>query len=256
MAKNKVEITGIDTKKLKSISETEMTKLFIELRNGSKIAKEKLVEGNIKLVLSILKKYQNRVDNMDDLFQIGCIGLLKSIDNFDLSYNVRFSTYAVLMIEGEVKRYIRDNNQVRISRSIKELAYNIINFKNNYINTFSRVPTNDEICKELKITPYELSLSLQSLIEPVSIFEPVYNDGGDTIYLLDQIEDKPNESLDELLALRKSLEKLNDKERNILIERYFIGSSQTEIAKTLGISQAQVSRIENSAINNIRKLIR
>lgn len=256
MAKNKVEITGINTKELTYLKNDEMTELFKELKNGVKSSKEKLIKGNLKLVLSILKRYQNKVENMDDLFQIGCVGLIKAIDNFDLSYNVKFSTYAVLMIEGEVKRYIRDNNQVRISRSIKELAYSIINYKEEFFLENYRYPKNDEICNNFNITSYELSVALQSLSEPVSIFEPIYNDGGDTIYLLDQIEDKSNStSLEDLISLKKAINKLKDKEKDILIRRYYIGDSQTEIASSLGISQAQVSRIETSALNNIKKLI-
>lgn len=256
MSKNKVDIVGIDTKKLLRLNEEEMVNLFKSFQNGNKNSKDKLVEGNLRLVLSILKRYQNKVDNMDDLFQIGCVGLIKAIDNFDLSFNVKFSTYAVFMIEGEIKRYIRDSNQVRISRSIRELAYSIINYKEEFLNNFSRYPTNDEICLDLKITPYDLSSALQCLIEPISIFEPIYNDGGDTIYLLDQIEDKKNISIDESISLKKAIENLSDKERDIIIKRYFLGVPQTEIASILGISQAQVSRLENSALNNVRKLIR
>ena len=257
MAKNKVEITGVDTRTLKTLSNEEMTNLFKIYKEGDKKAKDKLVEGNLKLVLSILRKYHNKVENMDDLFQTGCIGLVKAIDNFDLSYNVNFSTYAVLMIDGEVKRYIRDNNQIRISRSIKEMAYSIINYKEEYFDKYSCYPSNDQICEHLKIKPFELSLSLLSLNEAVSIFEPIYNDGGDPIFLVDQIADKSSSNnLDDLIALRKSILELKDKEREIIIKRYMIGSSQSEIAEDLNISQAQVSRLENSAINTLRRLIR
>lgn len=257
MAKNKVEISGINTRDLKTLSNEEMTILFREYKEGSKEAKNRLAEGNLRLVLSILKKYHNRVDNMDDLFQIGCVGLIKAIDNFDLSYNVNFSTYAVFMIDGEVKRYIRDNNGIRISRSIKEMAYNVISYKEEYFNSNSYYPSNDEICEHLNITPYELSLAVGSLSEPTSIFEPIFNDGGEAILLLDQIEDaRIPKNLDDLIALRKSLTMLKDKEREILIKRYMVGISQSEIANSLNISQAQVSRLESSAINTLRKLIR
>ena len=257
MAKNKVEISGINTRDLKTLSNEEMTILFKEYKEGSKEAKNRLAEGNLKLVLSILKKYHNRVDNMDDLFQIGCVGIIKAIDNFDLSYNVNFSTYAVFMIDGEVKRYIRDNNGIRISRSIKEMAYNVISYKEEYFNNYSYYPSNDEICEHLNITPYELSLAVGSLSEPTSIFEPIFNDGGEAILLLDQIEDaRIPKNLDDLIALRKSLTMLKDKEREILIKRYMVGISQSEIANSLNISQAQVSRLESSAINTLRKLIR
>lgn len=256
MARDKVEITGTDTKDLETLPNDEMNELFEKMKKGDKFAKEKISVSNLKLVLSILKRFRNKNEDIDDLFQIGCVGLVKAIDNFDLSYEVKFSTYAVPMIEGEIRRYVRDNNQVKISRSIRELTRDILSFKEEFLDTFSRYPTNDEICEGLKITPYELSVALQSLIEPMSIFEPIYNDGGDTIFLVDQIEDKRDSmSLDDNIALKKAIEKLKDKEKEILIKRYFIGSSQTEIASNMGISQAQVSRLENSALNNIRKLI-
>ena len=207
------------------------------------------------MVLSILKKYQNRCDNLDDLFQIGTIGLIKAIDNFDLSFGVKFSTYAVLMIEGEIKRYIRDNNQIRISRTIKELSYQIINYKETYLKQNGVYPSNDEICSYFNITPYELYNVLSSLTEPMSIFEPIYNDGGDTIYLLDQLEDKTTKDLNELLALREALGKIKERERIIIEKRYMEGLNQSEIAEYLGVSQAQVSRIENSALSSIKKLI-
>ena len=255
MAKNKVELTGVDTSKLKTIKTSEMNELFVELRNGSKLAKERLVKGNLKLVLSILQKYQNRCDNLDDLFQIGTIGLIKAIDNFDLSFGVKFSTYAVFMIEGEIKRYIRDNNQVRISRTIKELSYKIVNYREEYLKKNNIYPSTDEICNQFNITPYDLNIALSSLSEPVSIFEPIYNDGNDTILLLDQLEDKNIDDLNNMLALKEALSKIKDREKQIIIKRYLDGLSQSEIAEQLNISQAQVSRIENSALNSIKKLI-
>ena len=256
MAKNKVEITGINTKELKTLSNDEMNGLFLEYKNGNTKVKDTLVSCNLKLVLSILKKYQNKCDNMDDLFQIGCVGLIKAINNFDLSYEVKFSTYAVLMIEGEIKRYIRDNNQVKISRSIKETAYDIISYKEEYMRLHSVYPTNKLICQRLGITEYELSSALLSLQDPVSIFEPIYNDGGDTIYLLDQIEDKKSiYDIETILALNESLDKLKEKEKDVLLKRYILGSSQSEIANDMNISQAQVSRIESSALKTIKKSI-
>lgn len=255
MSKNKVEITGINTSTLKTIKHDEMINLFTEYKNGNKSVKNTLIEGNLKLVLSILKKYQNRSDNLDDLFQIGVIGLIKAIDNFDLSYGVKFSTYAVLMIEGEIKRYIRDNNEVRVSRSIKDLAYQIISYKEQELDKNGIYPTNEEICKHFNISNYELYNALTSLREPVSIFEPIFNDGGDTIYLLDQLEDKKLSDLEDLLYLREALNKIKDKEKIVIQKRYMDGLSQSEIASELNISQAQVSRIESSAINNIKKLI-
>lgn len=256
MAKNKVEITGINTSELETLSQGEMVKLFKQYKSGSRLAHEKLVKGNLKLILSILKKYQNRCDNMDDLFQIGSIGLIKAIKNFDLSYGVMFSTYAVFMIEGEIKRYIRDNSQIRISRSIKELAYQIINYKEEYFKENSIYPSNDMICKHLNITNYQLYNALSSLCEPVSIFEPIYNDGGDTIYLLDQIEDKSKtDDLNKLLCLREALNKIKEREKTVLLKRYIDGMSQSEIANELNISQAQVSRIESTALTSVKRLI-
>lgn len=255
MARNKVEINGINTSNLKILTHEEMVKLFESLKEGDNSAKDKLVEGNLKLVLSILQKYQNRCDNMDDLFQIGVVGLIKAVNNFDLSFGVRFSTYAVFMIEGEIKRYIRDNSKVRISRSIKELSYNIINYKESYMARNYRYPTNSEICNHFKISDYELYLVLNSLVEPVSMFEPIYNDGGDTLFVLDQIEDKKNIDLDYLLSLKEALSKIKKRDRLVIEKRYIDGLSQAEIAQELSISQAQVSRIENSAIDSVKKLI-
>lgn len=255
MAKNKVEITGINTSKLETLSQKEMTELFKEYKDGSKIAYEKLVKYNLKLVLSILKKYQNRSDNMDDLFQIGTVGLIKAIKNFDLSFGVMFSTYAVFMIEGEIKRYIRDSSALRVSRSIKELAYQIINYKEEYFKEHFKYPTNEMICTNLNISSYQLYNALSSLSEPVSIFEPIYNDGGDTIYLLDQIEDNNTKDLNKLLSLREALNKIKDREKTVLLKRYIEGMSQSEIASELNISQAQVSRIESTALTSVKRLI-
>lgn len=255
MAKNKVEINGINTNNIKVLKHNEMLKLFNDLKKGNKDAKDLLVEGNLKLVLSILKKYQNRCDNLDDLFQIGVVGLIKAVDNFDLSFGVKFSTYAVFMIEGEIKRYIRDNSQIRVSRSLKELSYQIINYREEYLSKNNKYPSMSKVCEKFNITDYELFNILSSLNEPVSIFEPIYNESGDTIYLLDQLEDINNKNLDELLSLREAIQKLKDREKTVLLKRYIDGLSQSEIADMLSISQAQVSRIENSALNSIKKLI-
>jgi RNA polymerase sporulation-specific sigma factor len=255
MAKNKVIINGIDTSKIKVLKQKEMEELFIKLKNGNKNAKNELTLGNMKLVLSILKKYQNRSDNMDDLFQIGVIGLIKAIDNFDLSFGVKFSTYAVLMIEGEIKRYIRDNIGIRISRSTKELSYKIIKYREDYLANYYKYPTNQMVCDKFNINEYELCTILNSLNEIQSIFEPIYNENGDTIYLLDELDDKNNKNLDELLALREALLKLEDRDRIVIVKRYVDGLNQSEIADFLNISQAQVSRIESNAINVIKKLI-
>ena len=255
MSKNKVNINGINTSNLEVLTQNEMFELFEKLKNGDRSVRDKLVNGNLRLVLSILKRYQNKCDNLDDLFQIGTIGLLKAIDNFDLSFGVKFSTYAVFMIEGEIKRYIRDNNQIRISRSVKELSYRIINYREDYLSKHYVYPSNDDICKKFNISNYELYNVLSSLNEVVSIFEPIYNDGGDTLYLLDQLEDKKVSNLDSLLSLREALSKMKDREKTIIFRRYVDGLSQSEIADELNISQAQVSRIESSALNSVKKLI-
>lgn len=255
MAKNKVDINGINTSSLKSLSHDEMVLLFERLRSGDLSCKDILVEGNLKLVLSILRKYQGKCDNMDDLFQIGVVGLIKSVENFDLSFGVKFSTYAVFMIEGEIKRYIRDNSQVRISRGIKELSYEIINYREQYLLENSVYPSNELVCSVFNISSYDLSLVLNSLVDVMSIFEPIYNDGGEVIYLLDQLEDSSSRDLDKLISLRDALSKIKERDRLVITKRYFEGYSQAEIASLLSISQAQVSRIENSALNSVKKLI-
>ena len=255
MAKNKVEINGINTTNLVVLKHEEMIELFRRYKNGEKDVKNTLVEGNLKLVLSILRKYHNKCDNLDDLFQIGVIGLIKAINNFDLNYDVRFSTYAVFMIEGEIKRYIRDNSQIRISRSVKELSYMIINYKEEYLRENLRYPSNEEICAKFNISEYELYNILNSLCDPVSIFEPIYNDGGDTIYLLDQLEDSKNVNVNDLILLKDSLNRLKDRERTIIVKRYVDGMSQAELASKLNIRQAQVYKIESSALNSVKKLI-
>ena len=257
MGKKSVEITGISTSSIKVLSHSEMLELFKEYQNGDLSAKEKLVNGNLKLVLSILRKYNRRVDNLDDLFQIGVVGLIKAVDNFDLKHEVKFSTYAVLMIEGEIKRYIRDNNSLRISRSIKDLAYRVLLFKEEYIQENGREPSTEEIAKNLNVSNYDVVEALLSLKEPDSLYEPIYNDGGDTIYLMDQIEDKKeNKDIDSLISMRKALNKIKERERNILISRFIVGKTQMEIANELMISQAQVSRLEKNAIKNVKRLIK
>lgn len=256
MYKKTVEITGLNTSNIKVLSHEEMINLFKRYQSGDKEAKEELVNGNLKLVLSILKKYNSR-DNLDDLFQIGVVGLIKAVDNFDLSHEVRFSTYAVLMIDGEIKRYIRDNNSLRISRSIKDLSYKILTFKEEFMKENNREATTDEIAKCLGVTNYDVVEALMSLKQPESLYEPIYNDGGDTIYLLDQIEDKKeNKDLDSLISMRKALNKIKQREKNILINRFIVGKTQMEIAKDLGVSQAQVSRLEKNAIKNVKRLIK
>ncbi len=258
MGKYKVDITNLNTSNIKVLKSSEMNELFKKYQAGDLNAKEELINGNLKLVLSILKRFNKEKYNMDDLFQVGVIGLIKAIDNFDLSYNLKLSTYACPLIIGEIKRYIRDNNSLRVSRSIKDLAYHILKYKDEYVKTHGVEPTNKEIAQELQIEEYQIPFALDSLKEPMSIFEPIYNDGGDTIYLLDQIADKKesNQDKDMLISLRRAIAKIKERERNILIERFIIGKTQMEIAESLGISQAQVSRIEKNAINNVKRLIK
>ena len=257
MARHKVEICGVNTADLKVLSNEEMSELFKKYNEGDIFAKEELVNGNLKLVLSILKKYNNRCDNMDDLFQIGCIGLIKAIDNFDLNFDVKFSTYAVPMILGEVKRYLRDSSSLRVARSIKDLAYHAMQAKEELTNKLDREPSIKEISEKLGFTEYEVANALDSMKDTVSIFEPIYSDGGDTIYLSDQIEDKNNQMnyLDEKLAIKEAIKRLKDKERYIIIERFITGKTQMELAEEIGISQAQISRLEKTALKNIKNNI-
>ncbi len=257
MAKHKVEICGINTSSLKVLSNDEMIDLFKRYKDGDISCKEAIINGNLKLVLSILRKYNNRTDNMDDLFQIGCIGLIKAVDNFDLSHDVKFSTYAVPMILGEVKRYLRDNNDVRIARSIKDTAYKVSKEIDRLSNVLGSEPSSKLLCKNLDLTEYELMLALNSLKQNISMFEPIYNDGGDVIYLCDQLEDKKNNmySLEEKISINEALNKLKDKEKYIINSRYIYGKTQMELSEELGISQAQISRLEKSGLDNIKKKI-
>lgn len=254
MAKHKVEITGINTSEIKVLTSEEMEELFIKLKEGDPKAREDLVNGNLKLVLSILKRFNRKDENMDDLFQVGCIGLLKAIDNFDLSFGVKFSTYCVPMVLGEVRRYIRDNSSIRVSRSIKDVAYKVLKLKDELTMTSGMEPTNEEIAKILEIEEKEVVNALEALRPTVSLFEPIYNDGGDTIYLFDQLEDKKNsQNLDIRLAVDKAISNLSEREQFILDQRFVIGKTQMEIAEEIGISQAQISRLEKNAIKRVRK---
>ena len=258
MSKYKVDITGINTSDIKVLSNEEMTHLFVRYKDGDITAKEELINGNLKLVLSILRSFNRSDINLDDLFQVGVIGLIKAIDNFDLSYGFKFSTYAVHLIIGEIKRYIRDNTAMRVSRSIKDMAYQIIKFKDTYLSEHGIEPSSALIASSLGIEEYQVAFAIDALKDPASIFEPIYNDGGDTIYLFDQIADvkEKNSDKDMLISLRRALLKIKEREKSILLERFIVGKTQMEIADELGISQAQVSRIEKSAIENVRKLIK
>ena len=256
MSRHKVEISGVNTANIKVLSSSETLELFDKMKNGDPFARDDLINGNLKLVLSILRKFAGKVDNLDDLFQVGCLGLVKAIDNFDTSYDVKLSTYACPMIEGEIKRYLRDNNSIRISRSIKDLAYKTLKLKEE-LSVGGKEPSNKEVAERLGVTEFEIVSALDSLREPVSMYEPIYNDGGDTIYLYDQIANREEEyGLDSKLALDKAMKNLKPREVNILNERFIIGKTQMEIAEELGISQAQISRFEKNAINSIKKYLK
>ncbi len=258
MSKYKVEISGIDTSCIPVLSNAEMEDLFKKMQNGDVQARDLLVEGNLKLVLSILKRFHHRVENMDDLFQIGCVGLLKAIDNFDLSHEVKFSTYAVPMILGEVRRYLRDNNSIRVSRSLRDTAYKALKYKEQVYSQTGVEPNLEDIASYLDTTTFDVVQALDSLREPVSMFEPIYSDGGDTIFLFDQIEDKSTNSneISMKVALEEAIGNLEDREQYILDERFIIGKTQMEIADELQISQAQVSRIEKGAIKQLKKVLK
>ncbi|HEX3026589.1 MAG TPA: RNA polymerase sporulation sigma factor SigG [Clostridia bacterium] len=253
---NKVEICGVNTSKLKILSEAEKGRLLRLVKKGDASAREQLINGNLRLVLSVIQRFTNRGENLDDLFQVGCIGLIKAIDNFDISQNVRFSTYAVPMIIGEIRRYLRDNNPIRVSRSMRDIAYKAMQVKEKLINKSQREPTIEELASEMQMPKEEIVLALESVVEPVSLYEPVYSDGGDTIYVMDQIGDKNQDEdwLDEI-TLKEAICKLSDREKKILSLRFFEGHTQMEVASEIGISQAQVSRLEKGALSKIKKQI-
>lgn len=253
---NKVEICGVNTAKLKVLTEAEKTELLKKVKAGDHKAREQLINGNLRLVLSVIQRFTNRGENLDDLFQVGCIGLIKSIDNFDISQNVRFSTYAVPMIIGEIRRYLRDNNPIRVSRSMRDVAYRAMQIKEKLTAKKQREPTIEELAKEMDMPKEEIVLALESVVEPVSLYEPVYSDGGDTIYVMDQIGDKnmDDDWLDEI-TLREAIKRLTEREKKILSLRFFGGHTQMEVAAEIGISQAQVSRLEKGALSKIKKQI-
>lgn len=253
---NKVEICGVNTAKLPILTIEQKNELMKKIKNGDEQAREEFIKGNLRLVLSVIQRFNNRGESADDVFQIGCIGLIKAIDNFDISQNVQFSTYAVPMIIGEVRRYLRDNNSIRVSRSVRDLAYKAIQFKEKYIKENNKEPTIQEIAKELGVEKEEIAFSFDAIQDPVSLQEPIYNDGSESIYVMDQVKDSKNtdELWAENMTMMQAMEKLNEKERNIIVRRYFDGRTQMEVADEIGISQAQVSRLEKSAINHIKKL--
>ena len=253
MALSKVEICGVDTSKLPLLKEEEKKQLFERIKQGDKEAKEEYIKGNLRLVLSVIKRFGNSNENADDLFQIGCVGLIKAINNFNTELEVKFSTYAVPMIIGEIRRYLRDYNPVRVSRSIRDTAYRAMQIKERIVNETQREPTPEEIAKEMGVKKESVVLALEAIIEPVSLYEPVYYDAGDTIYVMDQVGDNNSDInwIDEIL-LKKSLRELPEREKNILSLRFMQGMTQTEVAKEIGISQAQVSRLEKGALDRIK----
>ena len=252
---NKVEICGVNTSKLPVLTNKEKDELFIRIKQGDEEARNEFIRGNLRLVLSVIQRFYGRGENPDDLFQIGCIGLIKSIDNFDLSQGVQFSTYAVPMIIGEIRRYLRDNNSIRVSRSVRDLAYKTIQFKEKYNKEKGKEPTIEEIAKELSVEKEEIAFALDAIQTPVSLQEPIYNDGAESIYIMDQVKDSKNsdENWAENMTIEEALKRLNEKEKKIIIKRYFDGRTQMEVADEIGISQAQVSRLEKNAVENIKR---
>ena len=253
---NKVEIANINTSKLPILGQEEKIELLNKIKNGDKDARQEFINGNLRLVLSVVQRFSSRGENIDDLFQVGCVGLIKSIDNFDISLNVQFSTYAVPMIIGEIRRYLRDNNPIRVSRSIRDLAYKVLQLKEAKLKENQKEPTIDELAKELEVSREDIVFCLDAIQDPISLQEPIYNDDTDSLYIMDQIQD--SKSTDEKWAnnitISQAMTKLNEREKVIVAKRFFNGKTQMEVANELGISQAQVSRLEKSAIDHIKRL--
>ena len=252
---NKVEICGVNTSKLPVLTKEEKDKLLIKIKEGDMEARNTFINGNLRLVLSVIQRFYRKSESADDLFQVGCIGLIKAIDNFDITQNVQFSTYAVPMIVGEVKRYLRDNNSIRVSRSVRDLAYKVIQYKEKYIKEHGKEPSVEEIAKELEVEKEDVAFSLDAIQDPISLQEPIYNDGVENIFIMDQVSDKKNtdEQWAEKMTMIQAMRKLNDKEKMIVTKRFFDGRTQMEVADEIGISQAQVSRLEKSAIEHIKR---
>lgn len=250
----KVEICGVNTAKLPTLKSDEMTELLRRSHLGDERARETLIQGNLRLVLSVIQRFASRGENADDLFQVGCVGLIKAIDNFDVSQNVRFSTYGVPMIIGEIRRYLRDNNAIRISRSVRDVAYKAMQAKEQLSARLHREPTVEQIAAAIALPREEVVIALEAIVDPVSLYEPVYNDGGDTIYVMDQIGDRSDDRdwLDEI-ALKEAIGALSDREKKILELRFFRGLTQVEVSAEIGISQAQVSRLEKGALGKIKR---
>lgn len=254
---NKVEICGVNTSKLPLLSNKEKMELFEKIQQGDMDARDKFIDGNLRLVLSVIQRFNNRGENVDDLFQIGCIGLIKAVDNFDTSHNVKFSTYAVPMIIGELRRYLRDNTPIRVSRSLRDIAYKTLKAKEEYINHHSKEPTVEELAKIIDIPKEDIVFALEAIQDPVSLFEPAYNDGTDALFVMDQVKDEKNsdETWLEEIALKEAMTHLSDREKHIVNLRFFSGRTQMEVAEEIGISQAQVSRLEKGALERMKKYI-
>ena len=254
---NKVEIPGVNTAKLPVLTNAEMRELFTRMQSGETAARDQLITGNLRLVLSVIQRFNNRGEYVDDLFQVGCIGLMKAIDNFDLNQNVKFSTYAVPMIIGEIRRYLRDNNPIRVSRSLRDIAYKALQVRDQLTNKYAKEPTIAQLAEELKIPREEVVFALDAIQEPISLFEPIYHDGGDPIYVMDQIGDEKNHDVNWLdeLSIKEAMAKLGERERLILHKRFFDGRTQMEVAQEIGISQAQVSRLEKAALKSLRRFM-
>ncbi|MGI6169842.1 MAG: RNA polymerase sporulation sigma factor SigG [Christensenellales bacterium] len=257
MISGKVEICGVDTSKLPVLSAEKMTELFTRIQQGDKSAREEFIGGNLRLVLSIIQRFNNRGENADDLFQIGCIGLIKAIDNFDVTLNVKFSTYAVPMIIGEIRRHLRDNNPIRVSRSLRDIAYRALQARNYLMEKNSNEPSINDIAKELDMPVEEVVFAMDAIQDPISLFDPIYQDSGDALYVIDQVSDSriTDDNWTDEIALQDALSKLNSREKHILKLRFFEGRTQMEVASEIGISQAQVSRLEKSALRHMRKYI-
>ena len=254
---NRVEICGVNTSEIKVLSEKEKEALLKKIKSGDTAAREEFLTGNLKLVLSVIKRFSGRGESADDLFQIGCIGLIKALDNFDVTQNVKFSTYAVPMNIGEIRRYLRDNNAVRVSRSMRDTAYKALSVKEEMQKKLQRDPTAEEIAKELSLPRRDVVVAMEAIVDPVSLFDPVYNDDSDSLYIMDQIRDKKETDSGwiEEISIKQAVASLSEREKNILSLRFYGGKTQTEVAKQIGISQAQVSRLEKSALSQIKNYL-
>ena len=253
----KVEIAGVNTAKLKVLKNEETMALLRRTKEGDQAARQELIEGNLRLVLSVIQRFSSRGENADDLFQVGCVGLIKAIDNFDINQPVRFSTYGVPMIIGEIRRYLRDNSAIRVSRSMRDTAYRVLQVRDRYLAEHQKEPTVEQIAQELEIPREEVVFAMDAIVDPVSLYEPVYSDGGDAICIMDQVRDTKNTDEDwtDRIALKEAMKRLDPRERRILSLRFYEGKTQMEVSAEVGISQAQVSRLEKGAINTIKKNI-